>query len=55
MVSESGLTGGHGFEPPLLYQFYGISPCAGIRSHMREGVKEHYMHIEPKSYKLLNF
>ena len=28
------------------------SPCAGIRPHVREGVKRHDIHNKPKSYKL---
>ena len=28
------------------------SPCASMGLHMREGVKEHDIHIKPKSYKL---
>ena len=57
MVSELGLVGGHGFEPPLcnlnicapcvyLKVHNGlrciglfVSPRAGMRSHVREGVE----------------
>ena len=27
-------------------------PCAGMRPHVREGVKKHDIHIKPKSYKI---
>ena len=28
------------------------SPCVGMGSHVREGVKKHEIHIKLKSYKL---
>ena len=67
MVLEPGLARGHEFKPLLCnlhvcfphlvsllpkLQFYGIYPRAGMRLQVREGVKEHDIHIESKSYKL---
>ena len=33
-----------------LFGLFG-SPCAGMRLHVREGVKKYDIHIKPKSYK----
>ena len=60
MVSKLGFAGGLQFESSFVYLkvYSGLHlvcltfPSADMGPHVREGIKKHDTHIEPKSYKL---